>query len=371
MKVVIRADASIQIGSGHVMRCLTLADRLRTRGADVTFVGRPHPGHAGDVIAARGYAWLALTASSATTAAPVVQDSPDTPLAHARWLGVPWQTDLIETQQVLALVKPDWLVVDHYALDERWERLARTSAPRIMVIDDLADRGHDCDILLDQNFHLDPRRRYEGRVPVDCVKLLGPANALLRPAFLGPHPPRTIPDKIRRLLVFMGGVDADNVTGKVLDALELSPLRDVPTDVVLGANAPHLANVREHCAAMPQIRLHVQIDNMAELMAGADLAIGACGSATWERCALGLPTVVIVLADNQRPSANDLATAGFVCNLGDATDLAPDVIAREVVALAHDSTRRDKLSRASMALMHDDRQDPASLIFEWSGHAQH
>lgn len=364
MRVTIRADASVQIGSGHIMRCLTLADALRARGAEVRFISRAHPGGAEALLERRGYTCVSLPAPI-TAAAQVVGD-----LAHSGWLGVAPEEDLAQSTVALADWPADWLVIDHYAIDWRWERAMRSRVPRIMVIDDLADRRHDCDLLLDQNFYRDMDTRYAGLVPAHCKCLLGPGYALLRAEFAAAAAcsQREV-TPVGRILLFMGGMDGDNATEIALRGLHDIASAGVVIDVVLGASAPHLEQVRALCGITPNARLHVQVDNMAELMANADLAIGACGSATWERCFLGLPTIAIVLADNQRQSAQDLAEAGCIVNLGDVGVVTPLAVAQAVATLMADSAGRMAMSRRVVALTSRHDRSAVDLICEHGSYA--
>lgn len=313
MQVAFRADASLQIGTGHVMRCLTLADALRERGASCTFVCRPHPGHLLAFIAQRGHHALAL---------PKLQEGAEpnhNRIAHGHWLGTDWATDAQDTQQALSALtggQPlDWLVVDHYALDEHWEEALRPQAQRIMAIDDLADRPHACDMLLDQNLGR-KEADYGGLLKGKTTTVIGPQYALLRPEFAALRAQslarRQSNPQLRRLLITMGGVDKDNATGQVLAALHSCTLPvDLRVTVVMGPHAPWLAQVQTQATLMPwPTGVLVGVNNMAQLMAESDLAIGAAGSTAWERCSLGLPSLVLVLAQNQLPGAVALREAG-------------------------------------------------------------
>jgi len=321
MTIVIRVDASLQIGSGHVMRCLTLADELRSRGAEVHFISREHPGHLCALVEERGYPLRRLVAP---TSAGYHASAGDT--HHAAWLAVPWQQDAEETVAALPSAGVEWLIIDHYALDRRWEGQLRTHVGKIMVIDDLADRPHDCDLLLDQNLYRDLESRYSDLVPVACQRLLGPRYALLRPEFaLARKQLRQRDGQVRRILVFFGGVDPSNETAKALQAFIALNLQGVAVDVVVGGGNLHKGEIHALCETNG-FGYYCQVSTMAELMAAADLAIGGGGTATWERCAVGLPSVVLVLADNQRELAQYGAQSGFCFSLGDASDVSTDKI---------------------------------------------
>lgn len=334
--VAFRTDASLEIGTGHVMRCLTLADALRQSGVKCSFVCRPHQGHLLDLIAQRGHQALAL---------PVLkgEGSPDChETAHAEWLGTNWLADAADTQQVLNFhlgsESLDWLVVDHYALDYRWEKILRGNARSLMVIDDLADRPHYCDLLLDQNL---------GRTEQDYVDLLhssptiliGPQYALLRPEFAqlrnkslsrrGRHP------QVKHLLVTMGGVDKDNATEQMLIALQSCTLPpDLRITVVMGPHAPWLREVQAQAARLPwPTEVLVGVSNMAQLMADSDLAISALGVTTWERAVLGLPSLVKILGKNQT------MVAEMICANGAGCILEENLLCRQIQALTEDKLR--------------------------------
>lgn len=302
-RVAFRADASHSIGTGHVMRCLTLAEELRDRGAEILFICRDQPGHLMDFIEKQGYGVKSL------------------PLAP--------ENDAALTIAALAGQKPDWLVVDHYGLDAAWETVLRPQAARIMVIDDLADRPHDCDLLLEQNFRLGGEHRYDDLVPAACRQLSGPKYALLRREFALARENLAGRDGgVRRILVSFGGSDPQNYTGLALDALDASSARSLAVDVIAGAVNPHQAELAARCAGRPQTRFFPQVGNMAEMLGAADLAIGAGGTTNWERAALALPSIVIGIADNQRRIIADLAEAGLVWGL-------PELDPADVGALTH------------------------------------
>lgn len=310
MNIVFRADASLNIGTGHVMRCLTLADALREQGAACTFISRPHAGHLLDLITQRGHRAVALPAIAADANPLQTFSGP----GHAHWLGTDWVTDAADTRQALGNESVDWLVVDHYALDAKWEQALHPACRRFMVIDDLADRPHDCDLLLDQNLGR-TAEDYNGLTPDNATRLIGPQYALLRPEFAqlrAESLARRAQPKLKRLLITMGGVDKDNATGQVLDALKACPLpEELEITVVMGPHAPWLQHVQAQAMKMPwATKVLAGVGNMAQLMADSDLAIGAAGGTAWERCCLALPSLILVLAENQQAGAIALQSFG-------------------------------------------------------------
>lgn len=320
LKIYFRTDASVDIGSGHVMRCLTLADTLRARGARCYFICRPHHGHLFELIKQRGYEVHALAAPKADVTIA------DADRHYALWLGADWQTDAEETRKILETGTADWLVVDHYALDKRWESIVRAGCKHIMVIDDLADRPHDCDLLLDQNLGR-LEQDYVALLPPHAERLVGQQYALLRPEFgllrAESLARRRARPQFNHLLITMGGIDKDNVTGEVLEALQSGSLpEDLSVSVLMGMHAPWLEQVRAQVDQMKQrVQVVVGVSNVARLMADSDLAIGAAGGTAWERCSLGLPSLILVIAENQKAGAEALQQTGGAIAMQSAAEI--------------------------------------------------
>ena len=306
-----RVDSSLMIGSGHLMRCMTLTQRYCRDGAHVIFICRDLVGNMSDLVQKNGYVLKMLPASEVK----------DDLTGYAKWLTVTQEQDALETIGIVkALGKVDRLVVDSYAIDATWEKRLRPYVGEIMVIDDLANRQHDCDILLDQNVYLNKESRYQGLVPEHCQLLLGPKYALLREEFYQVRKSMRIRDgQLRNILVFYGGVDATDETGKAIQALQklrdTGVLHDVQVTVVVGASNERKEDIASRCKQADFWYL-CQVSNMAELMAEADLMLGAGGSTTWERCFLGLPAIVTAIAENQVQICEDCAKEGLISYLG-------------------------------------------------------
>lgn len=342
MKIAVRVDASSQIGTGHFMRCLTLADELKQRGAHICFVSRELPAHLRDMLVIKEIEFAALDREAT--------DEQVGNLAHSHWLGASQMQDAQATIRALSGQSWDWLVVDHYALDAEWESVLRGAAKKIMVIDDIADRQHDCDVLLDQNFYADMQTRYTGKVPSHCELLLGPRYALLRDEFRKLREqvkPRT--GVVNRILVFFGGVDTDNYTGLAINALVELDVKGLLVDVVIGAQHPCLEEIKAACAQYGFI-CHVQTNKMAELMAAADLSIGAAGAASWERCCMGLPCIVGAVAQNQVQAAKDISVVGVVKYVGTAHEITIEKL-KQRIGQACDQYWLNKASLVALALV--------------------
>jgi UDP-2,4-diacetamido-2,4,6-trideoxy-beta-L-altropyranose hydrolase len=345
-QIAFRTDSSFTLGAGHLFRCLTLADALRQRGASVFFICVELPGNLNKFIENQGYGVHRLPPQMSG-------DKGISSSLHPHGSGIDWKIDAKNTLAVLAgMPMLSWLIVDHYALDMRWEGQMRPFTGKIMIIDDLADRPHDCDLLLDQNQYEGLDRRYDGLVPDHCERLLGPRYALLRPEFAAARKTLRHRDgRVRRIFVFFGGSDLSNETAKALEAIRLMNRSDIAVDVVVGASNPKGDQIREICQRMPNTCFHLQVENMAELMALADLAIGAGGTTTWERCFLGLPTLALVLADNQREVAEAMSTAGAMRNVGWHADVTSTGLAEALRMALASPDRLNAMSERSLAIM--------------------
>ncbi|MBE9237325.1 UDP-2,4-diacetamido-2,4,6-trideoxy-beta-L-altropyranose hydrolase [Anabaena aphanizomenioides LEGE 00250] len=322
MKVVIRVDSSQNMGSGHLVRCRTLAEALQRRGAEVKFICRDHPGNLIHLLTRSAFPVTVLPAP------PLVEVTTED---YDLWLGVDPQTDAAQTIAAFGGEIPHWLIVDHYGLGRPWEEQLRPHVGKILVIDDLANRPHDCDVLLDQNYHFPGVNRYQELVPHDCRLLLGCRYALLRPEYLEFRhtlPPHT--GKVERVLIFFGGTDPQNITGKVISALSAGEFASLYVDVVVGSSNPHRLSLQQQVNQRPQTTLYENLPHLAQLMARADLAIGAGGTTTWERLCLGLPSLVISIADNQVPACQALAREEAIIYLGTADQVQVKDIAEAI-----------------------------------------
>lgn len=321
MKVLVRADAGDVIGSGHIRRCLTLANALQAAGAEITFVCRDHPGHLADLIAAQGHHCCLLPATDASGA------------GYAAWLGASLEQDAADCAAIAReLGTVDLLLVDHYALDRHWQRLMRPQVGRIMAIDDLTGQSHDADLLLDQNFGC-MTAMYASLVPATCRVLAGPRYALLRPEFAAARPAALARRKefteVHRVLVSLGGMDPQNLTARAVGLLAAAR-GDQPVTVTAVIGDGRQAAAVRHAGSGMDIKIVIGASHMAELMRDADVAIGGMGGTAWERCALGLPTLALIVADNQRPAAVRMQTAGLLIDAVAPDDLGEDAMRRAI-----------------------------------------
>lgn len=328
MRFVFRVDSSTQIGTGHVMRCLTLADALRDRAGDVVFICRSLPGNLSDLIEKRGFKVFRITETEDATQ---------------------MQTILREQHQNVG-----WLIADHYGLDYQWESKFRSYVKKIMVIDDLANRRHDCDLLLDQNISTNQETRYDKLVSEQCQKLIGAKYLLLRPEFLSNQLQRTqAAEEARKILITMGGSDPHNLTSRVMQSLvEWALPYPLTIRVAVGASCPYIREIQAIAlnSNPHQITVQQNVSHMAQWMAWADLAISAGGFTCYELAYMGVPTAVLVTSPTQLNVAQELHRLGITYCLGEFAHLSPNALTEVLKTLMSDSKKRLEMSQLGQAV---------------------
>ncbi|QGQ94361.1 UDP-2,4-diacetamido-2,4,6-trideoxy-beta-L-altropyranose hydrolase [Paenibacillus psychroresistens] len=350
MLIYFRVDASLLIGTGHVMRCLSLAEQLHDEGNEIGFICREHLGNLTDYIKSKGYTVHTLLNPVLNPVAQKSSIHSDIP-PYPNWLGVSWHEDAEQTLNQLNLLEKrvDWLVLDHYSLDEQYEKMLRPYVNKILVIDDLANRKHDCDVLLDHNYFDNMANRYEGLISRQCQLVVGPTYALLRKEFQTAQAAVRVRDgHIRNVLVSFGGVDITGETMKTLQALWPFAQQGLIIHVLLGKMNPHNAAIMDFCRKMPHCFAYEHVENMRELMEDADIAIGAGGTTTWERCCLGLPSLVITTAQNQEGLTEHVTRTGATGYLGKSNEVTSWIIHERVKQMmTHPEQCREMSARAS------------------------
>lgn len=369
MRVVFRCDSSLQIGSGHLMRCLTLAQELRRKGAEVEFVCRAHFGNLNHLVKEQGFALHELQESP--EALESIENCKNT-TKHQAWLGVCQEQDAAETAEILQAHKPDdtkidWLVVDHYALDKTWQKPLKSLFNKLLVIDDLADREHLCDALLDQNLLLEADKNlYQTKIPAKAKQFLGPQFALLKPEYPATAKqlkPRS--GEVNRLLIFVGASDLTGLSEHFLQALNHEDFQDLAIDLVLGSNhqttQPDLvAGLKQH--KNQKIAVHQNLPSLAPLMAKADLMLGAGGTTNWERLCLGLNSVIASLADNQDSVNAKLGELGLIYFLGRAENLQ---LATSRKAIKHCLANPQELAKRSQKMQELVKGQGAKIVADY------
>ena len=347
-----------------MIRCRTLARELKRRGQVVIFICRRQPG---DLIALLKHEFQVVELPERKL---LSCEGLEGRSLHNAWLGTSQEidaSDCLEALSAAGIQSFSWLVVDHYALDFQWESefiagiLRASSPPKLLVIDDLADRIHNADMILDQNFIVDtPDLRYEGLIPTNARQFLGPYFALLGPEYAQLHPLLPPRSELRRILVFFGGADPHNLTSRTLEALMEHPLSALSVDVVLGHQSEHWQEVEDLVSQRPLTNLYRPLPSLAGLIARADLAIGAGGTTTWERACLGLPSFVVAVASNQVVISQALDKAGHLRLLSDNPLISSHDIRKPLLSLLTAFKRQDSgrmltdgwgASRIAMAML--------------------
>lgn len=345
MNIAFRVDASLSIGNGHVMRCLTLASILRDKGFNCIFICRDDPGNLIQLIQNRCFHVITLHVSS------TLNNISSNFVFYGLYVD-DWKTDAELTSTALKPYTVDLIIVDHYSLDARWEKFMHQSCTHLMVIDDLANRPHYCDLLLDQNLGRE-KADYSNLVPPSCAVMAGPQFALLDKSFADLRAfslNRRVSSQLNSILITMGGVDSNNATGKVLMALKKCQLpAHLKITIVMGKHAPFSENIKGLSMTMPwNTEVLIDVNNMASLMGNSDLAIGAAGTTAWERCCLGLPSIILILADNQIQGAKALKRSGSAIVISDELNF-DNQIKRALCSVSVPNTLI-KMSRAAMEI---------------------
>lgn len=321
-RAVFRCDGGVGIGLGHVVRCLALAEALE------------------------GHGWTSRFAVSPETA-----DIPLLRRSHFETLTLdePSRTDCLARA---ASTGADLIVVDHYELNADYERECQQLMGLLLAIEDVPARPHSADLLLDASFGR-VTHDYAGLVPNQCAMLLGPGFALLRSDFAtrrGQALSRPVPAHARRIYVSFGGIDGKGLCLAALRALDtIEAMLEV--DVAIGSASPHVDTL-SHVASRSrhEVRLHVDTDEVAALLATADVVLGAAGMSAWERCVLGTPMIVACVADNQRDLYEALIKQGAALGVGSPRPEISNAIAETLARMLNDAARREALARSAAAL---------------------
>lgn len=341
MRVAIRVDASTTIGLGHVKRCLSLAADLQDAGSDVRFVTRNL-----GVQSEFGGHGVSMLQAPQGMAHPFDAKEP----AHASWAEVPWELDARETAEALASQRTDWVVVDHYAFDARWHGAVAASLEcRVAVIDDLGDRDLAADLLIDHNHCTNHRAKYGHHIQVDTMVLGGPHYALLGKPYRS-TPRCAVREKVESIGIFMGGADKGDFSSLALLACRQHAAFSGRIDIATTSSNPHLADLRSLAARWPDTHVIVDLPHLADFFARHDMQVGAGGGATWERCAVGAPSLALIVADNQRQVLEPIESLGVLrCVAQTSSD--PSALGREIRAMIDNQKLRAGLAERASRLV--------------------
>lgn len=336
----VRVDSGTKIGIGHVMRCFALVENLKKRFDNILFISNQIPGNLSSFIKNRGYKVYHIQGYTH------IEEKKLNPKNIKKRI----ESD---AKQCIKIIEnypnaENWVLVDHYGIDHKWENKIYEHVKKIIVIDDLANRKHNCDVLIDQNFYKNMKNRYKKLLPPNCTQLIGPKYILLRQEFKIARNKVKIREKLKRILVSFGGSDITNETYKSLLALKSLNLK-CKIDVVVGSANPNINSIKEICDCMGSTNLYHNTNKIAKLMVSADLSIGGGGSMTWERCCLGLPAIVSILSKNQHQLIKNVSKVGCVINLGQSNNLSSEDYLNALLKI--DSKLLKNMSKKCFALV--------------------
>tara|TARA_B100000378_G_scaffold32530_1_gene24359 strand:+ start:709 stop:1770 length:1062 start_codon:yes stop_codon:yes gene_type:complete len=323
----IRVDSSIDIGSGQITRCLILANEMKQFFDQIIFITKNFNGNAIKLITKNGFKKEIIFSNA---------DISDTDNEKI----LDYEFDAYETLKIIKkhTKSEKWILVDHYRLDSKWELIINNFSDKLLVIDDLADRNHNCDLLIDQNSF---ESRYDNLTPNNCKLLLGPKFAILGSEFLKMRSKmKQRSGSCKNFLISFGGTDPNNETIKASIAINKLKIKDMEVNVVVGISNPNTVEIKNFCLGKPNFRFHYQTDKMAELMSNSDLSLGAGGITSWERCCLGLPSLVSILSKDQEEVTTTLGKFGCAVNLGKAESVTADNYIKIIQSLDEDMLKQ-------------------------------
>ena len=327
--IFIRVDSSTKVGYGHFIRCMALADTLQ-KNFEINFISRSLEGSLISNIEKKGFSIFRFHSNSEKI------------------------NEKNDAQKTISFLnkhgnQKSILIIDNYELSKKWETYVKPFVYKLIVIDDLPNRSHNCDLLIDQNLHTRVNGLYKGLIPSNCIKLIGPKFSMIRKEFRIIRKlvkPRRFP--IKKILVSFGGSDTENQTLVVLNSIVKINMK-INVDVVVGEANRCKKIIKNFCKKNKNFTYHEQIDNIADLMLSSDLSIGSSGSTTWERCILGLPAIVSISSNDQRDIANSLSQKKCIINLGDVKKLKESSYINVITNLKKNDLRN--MSKNSMSLV--------------------
>ena len=345
LTVAFRVDANSQIGFGHFSRCLTLALALKKKCKKIIFLSQELPEFLLNKLLINSFEYCRIL--------PLENINFQNHLKHSDWLNNSQAKDSMQIVDFLSPEGCDLLVVDHYAIDFHWERSVKKVCKKLLVIDDLADRAHECDIFLDQNLSSEDAFIYDGLLSTPCVSVYGPKYALMRPEFAelrSQHNGCIDLLSRQRIMVSMGGGDPNGMTVKILKLLTPKLMNRFLVDVVMGSMTDRYSDIEAICKNK-EFNLHFQVENIHQLVDSALLVIGAGGISAWERCSLGVPSLMVSLADNQVRICKQVERAGAGVYLGHYDEFNAELFQLRIQDILHDNSRLISMSKSAYDLV--------------------
>ena len=293
--LLFRADSGDTVGWGHTMRCFSLAKKFQEKNFKISFIVRKYPNNLSNFLEKEGFDIFYLNDKQYY-----------------------WKSDAKQTQKIIQEIGDiDFLIMDNYKLNIKWEKFLKPHVKKLIVIDDMTLRNHECDLLLDQNYYENTKKLYSKLIPKECRLLMGPKFALIRDEFYQKRQKlKKRNGEINRILVSFGGSNPIDDIIKTINGIKGLKNNKIKVDLLIPNSNKYDMKIQKLFSKFVNITIHHKNFNMSELMNQSDLSIGAGGSSTWERCCLGLPSIVSIFAKNQVQLTEEMAKNGFVINLG-------------------------------------------------------
>ena len=326
-KILFRLDANQVTGTGHFFRCLAIAQVFKSRGLESMFTGDIQGEYLSEILDTNGFRYLDFS-----TNANIENDAKD-------------------LLQILKKEKITTVIVDDKVLDFKWEGLIRPYVQVLAVIDDRPKRKHNADILISPNLYKVGEKPFEGFVPIDCQVFVGPSSLPLRPEFISFSADKDVSKCVNRVGSFFGGADPGNQSGLILELAKLPQYSNLEFDILTGSLNPMNIELFQNAKNVDNVRIRTTVDNMAKFWSEVDVAFGSYGISTWERCALGVPTITSIQNSEQETDAEVLAQADAVIDIGNIETLSIEKLASSLDHLIWHPMRREAISINSRNIM--------------------
>ncbi|MFB5195260.1 UDP-2,4-diacetamido-2,4,6-trideoxy-beta-L-altropyranose hydrolase [Neobacillus sp. KR4-4] len=332
-----RVDASKEIGTGHLIRCLTIAHKAKIHGFNIVFICKNDKDNLKQMVVNEGFQFFEIPKELNFKIDPTVN--------YSEWLKSSFEHDVSKSINIIQqFIGQKYLIIDHYGIDFKWETIIYEFVDKLIVIDDLADRKHKCDILIDQNFFMDLNVRYKDKLIGETKTFLGPNFAIFRDEFYVNRILVNVRTKVQKILIFFGGSDPTNATLRTLNLINEINLENIAVEVVVGSTNKDKDEIQTICNNTRNFNFHCQINYFSKLISECDLCIGAGGINLWERIFMLLPTITISVAENQDSVLQEVQKTGCIYHLGHHKNLSQNEIEKQLLRLIHNPSEIQKMS---------------------------
>jgi len=345
-----RVDASKEIGTGHLIRCLTVAHKAKIHGFNIVFICKNDKDNLKQMVVNEGFQFFEIPRELNFKIDPNVK--------HSKWLKSSFEHDVFKSINIIQqFIGPKYLIIDHYGIDFKWETIIKEFVDKLIVIDDLADRKHNCDFLIDQNFFMDSNARYKDKLIGETKTYLGPNYAIFRDEFYVNRILVNVRTKVQKILIFFGGSDPNNATLRTLNLINDINLENITVEVVVGSTNKHKDEIQKICNNNRNFNFHCQINYFSKLISECDLCIGAGGINLWERIFMLLPTITISVAENQDLVLQEVQKTGCIYHLGYYKNLSQNEVKKQLLRLIHNPSEIQKMSTNCKSVISSNDKD--------------